>query len=608
MARHVQLQLEGQGLQIRAVPYRYVYCPRCRSEWPSKHKSCPECIHWLGEQPLERTEWQLAPATKCSSEPKRYELVSASALILRFASEHPPFERQIADAGNLVRELFSEIDRGVINAVAEHGWLVWSSEGLRHAFGLACELERRLVASLTLRKHTLHGAKVRWGLYTDQYVLPLDQAGCLVISDSTAHGIFHFEPDSISFASEAIYRVNRRWEHFVCAPRRLLNDEGDFAYRMIARKRPSALDHAEVENAGPFVGRERQLGTVDQCYKHVGRSRTLAIVAEAGSGKTRLIREWLARHPKTHAITANFSLFGGDIESFASQLAELPSDRPNSDALVQVVMERIQRDRIEVLVLDDIHWAGTDGQAFLHRMLAALASTQAFVILASRPSGQDLIRSLRSDIELKLQPLSQSTATELACRLSNASEVATVAAARSKGSPLFVEQFVCWASETKFQGGESGPRNLHQVVAARIRHLADVRIKDIRQQLRWGRSWERKVVHEELGRLEVEIGLWLDRLETGDCADRVETTRHLGQLERLDYEIFITSTLAGRPRPRSSRLREAIERLLIGSADQILADLRSRAARGDVGLSLTVRRPLYIFQWLSCCVNLRRCH
>ena len=39
--------------------------------------------------------------------------------------------------------------------------------------------------------------------------------------------------------------------------------------------------------------------------------------------------------------------------------------------------------------------------------------------------------------------------------------------------------------------------------------------------------------------------------------------------------------LAGRPRPRSSRLREAIERLLVGSADQILADLAARAIKAD---------------------------
>lgn len=78
---------------------------------------------------------------------------------------------------------------------------------------------------------------------------------------------------------------------------------------------------------------------------------------------------------------------------------------------------------------------------------------------------------------------------------------------------------------------------------------------------------------------EIEIGLWLDRLEAGDYADRIEAVRYLVQLERLDCEIFVISMLAGRPRPRSSRLREAIERLLIGSADQILADLKRRVTK-----------------------------
>jgi hypothetical protein len=37
--------------------------------------------------------------------------------------------------------------------------------------------------------------------------------------------------------------------------------------------------------------------------------------------------------------------------------------------------------------------------------------------------------------------------------------------------------------------------------------------------------------------------------------------------------------LVGRARARSSRLREAIERLVIGSADQMLVDLKHRAAK-----------------------------
>jgi hypothetical protein len=158
--------------------------------------------------------------------------------------------------------------------------------------------------------------------------------------------------------------------------------------------------------------------------------------------------------------------------------------------------------------------------------------------------------------------------------------VAAAAAERSKGNPLFVEQFAACAAETGYHGGTGGPENLHRVIAARIAYLSDVRLADIRQKLRWGRVWEREAVESELDQLEAEVGLWLDRLETGDYADRVEVAHYLIDLERVDFEIFLVSALAGKARPRSSRLREGIERLLIGSADQILADLRDRASVG----------------------------
>jgi hypothetical protein len=302
------------------------------------------------------------------------------------------------------------------------------------------------------------------------------------------------------------------------------------------------------------------------------------------SGKTRLIKEWLTRNPQLRAISANFSLFGGDVESFASQLAELPPERLDGDALVGAVVGRIRLENIDVLVLDDIHWAETSGLAFVGQLLVALSATAMLVVLASRPSGWASLQALAPTVELKISPLPFSASEKLARQLIASEAIATVAARRSKGNPLFVEQFVAWAAEVGFQGGDGGPRNLHQIIAARIEHLSDVRLAEIRERLRWGRSWEQQAIDGDLERLEVEIGLWLDRLETGDYANRVEATRHLVKLERLDYEIFIASMLAGRPRPRSSRLREAIERLLIGSAEQILADLKLRAANGtDAG-------------------------
>jgi hypothetical protein len=99
--------------------------------------------------------------------------------------------------------------------------------------------------------------------------------------------------------------------------------------------------------------------------------------------------------------------------------------------------------------------------------------------------------------------------------------------------------------------------------------------------LLWGQIWQRYDVNDELDRLEAEIGLWLDRLEAGDYGDRVQTARYLIELQRVDYDIFLASTVAGKPRPRSSRLREAIDRLTLGAADQILSGLRGRAKSAD---------------------------
>jgi hypothetical protein len=580
--------MDGQIPQIhdlssRAVRYEYRYCPRCRREWPASHQSCPECVHWLGDRPLERIEWQLAPAKSTIAVPQRYDLIIASAMILRIVSEHAPAERQIADLSDVINEILAVGNDVVVCNVAEHGWLVSNGGGLRRAFLRGLEIERRLAKSLPrLESILLHSAKIRWGLWVDQYILPVDRLGRPVIPNSTAQAIFNFEPDNKLSSSEVVYQANRRWEHFVCAPRRLCDARNDYGYLMIGHKRPSALDHAKVRPNSAFVGRKRDLLTIEDCWQRRTEDFVkLAIIAEAGSGKTRLIKEWLRQRSLLRALTATFSLFGGDLESFASQLTELPQDRLDCEALVDAAVNRVLREAIDVLVLDDIHWAGGDGIGFVRRLLAALSTTAVFVILAARPSGRALLRTLHPTATIALRPLTPSAVREMAGQLSVSRTVSTAATQRSKGNPLFIEQFAAWAAETGFKGGENGPRSLHEIIAARIERLSKVRLAAIREQLRWGRSWERQVIDNEIETVEIEIGLWLDRLETGDYADRIEAARHLVKLEHLDYEIFIASTLAGRPRPRSGRLREAIERLLVGSADQILEDLKRRAAKAS---------------------------
>ena len=64
-----------RSLSTRAISYQYRYCPRCGVEWPASCTSRRECAHWLGDHPLVRTEWQVAPAAIGASASESYEMI-----------------------------------------------------------------------------------------------------------------------------------------------------------------------------------------------------------------------------------------------------------------------------------------------------------------------------------------------------------------------------------------------------------------------------------------------------------------------------------------------------------------------------------------------------
>ena len=138
-----------------------------------------------------------------------------------------------------------------------------------------------------LQNALLHTARIRWGIWIDQYIVQFDRQNGPVIEDDTATAIFNFEPSDVVASSEAVYQTNRRWEHFVSVPRRLLDGQELYGYRMIGHKRPSALDHADAGHSTPFIGREHELSALEDCWKSGGPAVKFAITAPAGSGKTR---------------------------------------------------------------------------------------------------------------------------------------------------------------------------------------------------------------------------------------------------------------------------------------------------------------------------------
>jgi len=588
-------------LDVRAVTYTFRYCQTCRREWPARHQSCPLCLRWLGDQPQVRTEWQIVPergqATAVSRAPPRPEdrtVVTASVLMLRTLSAYPPEAALECATVDLQTVLHVPADggesAGMVCPIAGQGWLHAAGRGLRPAFLHALALEQRLHAILP-RLAAAFGGRVRFGIWLDQYLLALDEAGQPALSSAASHALFDFEPDDLMLLSEEVYQANRRFENFVCIPRRLLNGEEAHGYRFLGHKRPSAQDHVRTADAARFVGRALDLAFLDSCLE---TSRTaplrVALIAEAGSGKTRLVREWRRRHPDLRVLAASFSLFGGGVTEFAGGLIELPADPRDPTSLRAAILDRIAAERTEVLVLDDLHWADAESAAFVSALLESSAAPGRLVLLLARPSGRALLGSLAPEIECTLAALPAPSLQGLARQLIPCAAVAAIAIARSGGNPLFVEQFAAWAVESGYVGKGESPQNLHQVIAARIGLLSKVRLAAVRRALPWGGAWQREAIQRELDSLEDEIGLWLDRLETADYGDRCEVARHLIGLERVDFELFLAGTLAGRPRPRSGRLGEAIERLLVGSADSILADLAARVRHASGAERMEIHR------------------
>lgn len=479
-----------EGLAVQPVLVRFRYCDRCRREWPPETANCPTCRRWLGEAPEERTEWRLAPSRGSRSEATGYERYHGAALHLRLLGEQPTetYLQQVARILHVILNI-----PGAQSVSMNHkGWLIWTTTRERDGFIAGTSLRQAVLSRVEDFEGPRRGERLRWGIWVDSYVLPCDRNGNPIVSETTGRSIFDFEPENMILASESMYRANRAWERFVAVPYRRPSNGRAYAYRSLGRKRPSALDYANVAWGSPFVGRSRELLYIDHIWKMSKvATQILAISASAGSGKTRVIAEWLRRHPTIPALRANFSLFGGDAASFAAQLAPLPDATLAVHALGDQVRERIDTERIGVLILDDLHWVGEDGRSLLHAILQRLPRTGMLVLLCTRPAGIPLVRELGCTRQIDLYPLPVPSMTELASSLGLAPKIVAEIVPYAKGNPLFLEQFAAWAEQTGYSGADWFPRTMSEVIAARLQYLEEVRLAELRRRASWSIGWMR---------------------------------------------------------------------------------------------------------------------
>ncbi|MGW6721109.1 adenylate/guanylate cyclase domain-containing protein [Streptomyces sp. NPDC054995] len=306
------------------------------------------------------------------------------------------------------------------------------------------------------------------------------------------------------------------------------------AYRLVAlgADDPELLRRFDV----PFVGRDTELRALDAALERAvreGAAGLLRVTGEAGIGKTRLVREWLAgrsaspgfvygagrcRSYGDHGTLAPLAdavrslLAATDPAEGAPEAADglavddamallsgglLSDGTPNAPfedmcAALTTVLERVALVRPVVLVLDDWHAAAPLLVRTVHRLTDGSGRAGGLVLCAGRPDGPGEDGEPVADTGplLQLTGLPYEEAARLAAVLagpegghSDSSRPAggtppgnDLLLARAGGNPLYLEQLLV-GDRTDAGGGaaaEELPPTLQALLGARIGALARV--------------------------------------------------------------------------------------------------------------------------------------
>ena len=147
-------------------------------------------------------------------------------------------------------------------------------------------------------------------------------------------------------------------------------------------------------SAIPFVGREDALARLAKAWQQAqsGRLKIIQVTGQAGIGKSRLVREFVARSPDADAIAWTCSPFHRSTPLYpvSSDLttrdeAGVETGETQRRAVFDTVAEQLTR-RIAakpaVLVVEDAHWIAAE---LLEKLRYRLANQALLVLVASRP-------------------------------------------------------------------------------------------------------------------------------------------------------------------------------------------------------------------------------
>ena len=276
----------------------------------------------------------------------------------------------------------------------------------------------------------------------------------------------------------------------------------------------------------PFVGRGPELATLRQTLERAraGHGQVVAVVGEAGVGKSRLVYECLhapqtqgwrllesasvsygkatpyfpvldllkryahvEEHDDPRTVRAKVTgqiltldeTLQDTIPALLSLLEVLPDDSPFRSldppqrrqrllqALKRVLLRESQVQPL-LLVFEDLHWIDTETQALLDSLVESLPTARLLLLVNYRPEYQHSWGSKTYYTQLRLDPLPPASADELLQALlgddPSLAPLTRLLIARTEGNPFFLEESVRTLEETGVLVGERSASRLVQAL------------------------------------------------------------------------------------------------------------------------------------------------
>ncbi|MCI0354380.1 MAG: AAA family ATPase, partial [Acidobacteria bacterium] len=275
---------------------------------------------------------------------------------------------------------------------------------------------------------------------------------------------------------------------------------------------------AAARGLTPFVGRQQELDAVYQALARAqtGHGQVVALVGEAGVGKSRLVYECVHSHrtqgwrvlesasvsygkatpyfPVTDLLKRYCHVDDGDdartirakvtgqvltldetlqdtLPALLALLDAVPDDSPflhldppqrrqrTLDGLKRVLLRESQVQPL-LLVCEDLHWIDTETQALLDRLVESLPTAPFLLLVNYRPEYQHGWGSKTYYTQLRLDPLPPASADEFLQALlgddPSLVPLKQLLIARTEGNPFFLEESVRTLVETGVLAGEPG--------------------------------------------------------------------------------------------------------------------------------------------------------